>query len=70
MVTYLWCLQHRPICTNQKTSRGKLLDTHTLKKLSWRMVVNKKELEDLIYYEIDEDILLMDGFEEAFIGFF
>jgi hypothetical protein len=33
------------------------------------MVMNKKELEDLIYYEIDEDILLMDGFEEAFIGF-
>ena len=31
--------------------------------------MNKKELEDLIYYEIDEDILLMDGFEEAFIGF-
>ena len=31
--------------------------------------MNKKELEDLIYYETDEEIMLMDGFEEAFIGF-
>jgi hypothetical protein len=33
------------------------------------MVMNKTELESLIYYETDEEIMLMDGFEEAFIGF-
>jgi hypothetical protein len=33
------------------------------------MVVNKKELESLIYYETDQEMLLMDGFEDAFIGF-
>lgn len=32
------------------------------------MVVNKKEIEDLIYYETDQEMLLMDGFESAFIG--
>ncbi len=31
--------------------------------------MNKTELESLIYYETDEEIMLMDGFEEAFIGF-
>ena len=31
--------------------------------------MNKVELESLIYYETDEEIMLMDGFEEAFIGF-
>ena len=31
--------------------------------------MNKTELESLVYYETDEDIMLMDGFEEAFIGF-
>jgi hypothetical protein len=31
--------------------------------------MNIKELEDLINYETDEQIMLMDGFEEAFIGF-
>jgi hypothetical protein len=31
--------------------------------------MNKKELETLIYYETDEQMLLMDGFENAFIGF-
>jgi hypothetical protein len=33
------------------------------------MVMNKTQLESLIYYETDEEIMLMDGFEEAFIGF-
>jgi hypothetical protein len=33
------------------------------------MVMNKAELESLIYYETDEEIMLMDGFEDAFIGF-
>jgi hypothetical protein len=33
------------------------------------MKMNKTELESLIYYETDEEIMLMDGFEEAFIGF-
>ena len=31
--------------------------------------MNKTQLESLIYYETDEEIMLMDGFEEAFIGF-
>jgi hypothetical protein len=31
--------------------------------------MNKTELESLIYYETDEEVMLMDGFEEAFIGF-
>ena len=31
--------------------------------------MNKAELESLIYYETDEEIMLMDGFEDAFIGF-
>jgi hypothetical protein len=31
--------------------------------------MNKTELESLINYETDEEIMLMDGFEEAFIGF-
>ena len=30
--------------------------------------MNKKELENVCSY-LDEEILLMDGFEEAFIGF-
>ena len=29
--------------------------------------MNKKELENYLSYE-DEEIMLMDGFEEAFIG--
>jgi hypothetical protein len=33
------------------------------------MVVNKKELQNVISYETDEEIMLMDGFEDAFIGF-
>jgi hypothetical protein len=33
------------------------------------MVMNKTQLESLIYYETDKEIMLMDGFEEAFIGF-
>jgi len=32
------------------------------------MVMNKKELENVCSY-LDDEILLMDGFEEAFIGF-
>ena len=31
--------------------------------------MNKTQLESLIYYETDKEIMLMDGFEEAFIGF-
>jgi hypothetical protein len=31
--------------------------------------MNLKDLEELINYETDEEIMLMDGFEEAFIGF-
>jgi hypothetical protein len=31
--------------------------------------MDKKELEQLVYYETDQDVLLMDGFEDAFIGF-
>jgi hypothetical protein len=33
------------------------------------MVMTEEELKTLIYYETDEEIMLMDGFEEAFIGF-
>jgi hypothetical protein len=33
------------------------------------MVMNKKELQNVISYETDEEMLLMDGFEDAFIGF-
>ena len=33
------------------------------------MVVNKKELQNIVSYETDEEMLLMDGFEDAFIGF-
>ena len=31
--------------------------------------MTEEELKTLIYYETDEEIMLMDGFEEAFIGF-
>tara|TARA_B110000503_G_C6856197_1_gene292926 strand:+ start:299 stop:598 length:300 start_codon:yes stop_codon:yes gene_type:complete len=31
--------------------------------------MNKKELQNIISYETDEEMLLMDGFEDAFIGF-
>jgi hypothetical protein len=33
------------------------------------MVMTEEELKTLIYYETDEEIMLMDGFEEAFVGF-
>jgi hypothetical protein len=33
------------------------------------MVMTEEELKTLIYYETDENILLMNGFEDAFIGF-
>jgi len=32
------------------------------------MVMNKTELESILHY-MDEDIMTMDGFDEAFIGF-
>ena len=31
--------------------------------------MTEEELKTLIYYETDENILLMNGFEDAFIGF-
>ena len=31
--------------------------------------MNKTELQNVISYETDEEMLLMDGFEDAFIGF-
>lgn len=31
--------------------------------------MTKEELDSLVYYETDEEMLLMDGFEEAFVGF-
>ena len=31
--------------------------------------MNKKELQNIVSYETDEEIMLMDGFEDAFIGF-
>ncbi len=31
--------------------------------------MTEEELKTLIYYETDEEIMLMDGFEEAFVGF-
>ena len=31
--------------------------------------MNKKELQNIVSYETDEEMLLMDGFEDAFIGF-
>ena len=33
------------------------------------MVMKKEDLQSLVYYETDEETLLMDGFEDAFIGF-
>lgn len=36
--------------------------------MSWWLVVNKEELERILY-QIDEEIMVMDGFEDAFIGF-
>ena len=31
--------------------------------------MKKEDLQSLVYYETDEETLLMDGFEDAFIGF-
>jgi hypothetical protein len=35
--------------------------------MPWWLVMNKKELEEYLSY-LDQEIMLMDGFEEAFIG--